>query len=97
MPSNVSLTGLGTEQLTVSSTSIGFASIPANAVRAYVRVRGANIFVENDGTAASTSAGLRVDDGSFIDLTDARYVLLSDFRFIRAVSTDATLDIMYYN
>mgnify|MGYP001597378137 FL=1 len=89
------LIGLGTEQLTVSTTSVGFASIPARAQRAYIRVDDANIFMENDGTAATSTAGMQVNSGSFIDLTDGVYDLIQ-FRFIREAGTDAALHINYY-
>ena len=96
MASNISLKGLGTEQLTVSTASIGFAAIPDNAHRAYMRVVDANLFFENDGSTVTTSLGTQVDNGSFIDLTDARYDL-ADWRFIRAAATDAVIHISYFN
>jgi hypothetical protein len=96
MVSMSTLKGLGTLPLTVSNISVGLPTIPDNSNRAYIRVRGANVHMENDASAATTSAGVRVDDGSFINLTDARYNL-SDFRFIRAGSVDATLDVSYFN
>ena len=92
----VAFVGRGTEQLTVSSTSVALASVPAGARRAMIRVNTAGVYVENDGTDASTSAGMLVDTDSFIDLTDGQYNLAS-FRFIREASTDARLDINYYD
>jgi hypothetical protein len=89
------LLGLGTEQLTVSSSSVGLASIPNAARKAMIRVRTAQVYQENDGTAAATNAGMAIDSGSFIDLTDGLYNL-SQFRWIRGGSVDATLDVNYF-
>lgn len=97
MATMINFTGLGTEQLVVSDTSVGFAALPAQAQYAMIRVRGANIFMENDGTPAAAGAGMQVDDGSFIDLTDGRYSVLANFQFIRAACTDATLDVSYFS
>ena len=95
MASNVTLIGLGDEQLTVSNTSVALASIPDGAHRAMIRVTDDAIFVANDATDAASGSGLEVAADSFIDLTDARYDLAS-FRFIRKTG-DAVLDILYYN
>ena len=93
--SNIGLDGLGTEKLTVSSSSVGFASIPTGAHRVIISVYVADIHMENDAGAATTN-DYKVLTGSHIDLTDNRYNL-SKFRFIRSGSSDATLYIQYYN
>tara|TARA_Y100000310_G_scaffold269219_1_gene282266 strand:- start:951 stop:1235 length:285 start_codon:yes stop_codon:yes gene_type:complete len=92
--SNILHTGLGTESLIVSSSSVGFASIPGQARRAYVRVATADVNFENDGGAATTSDTLLEADEK-LNLLDGLYQL-SDYRFIRNGSTDATLTISYY-
>jgi hypothetical protein len=94
--SNMVSKGLGTEVITVSSSSIPFTTIPGDAKRAYCRVDGADIHVENDGTAVTTTTGILVRDEETLDLTDHRYNLV-DFRFIRAASTDATVYVSYFN
>ena len=93
--SNIGLDGLGTEKLTVSSSSVGFASIPTGAHRVIISVSGADIHMENDAGAATTN-DYKILNGSQIDMTDFRFNL-SKFRFIRAGSDDATLYIQYYN
>jgi hypothetical protein len=93
--SNITIDGLGTEKLTVSSSSVALASIPTSAHRAIISVDVADIHMENDAGAATTN-DYKVQNGSHIDLTDNRYNL-SKFRFIRAGSSDATLYIQYYN
>ena len=96
MSSNITFRGLGDEQLTVSSSSLALASPPGNANRAMIRVRSANIFMASDATDASTTTGIQIDQDSIINLTDARY-RLTDFRFIRAASVDAVLDVLYFD
>jgi hypothetical protein len=94
--SKIAMVGRGTEQLTVAGTSVGLAAIPAGARRAMIRVNTAGVYVENDGTDASTSAGMLVNLDSFIDMTDGQYNL-SQYRFIQEASTSARLDINYYD
>ena len=93
--SNIGLDGLGTEKLTVSSSSVGFASIPTGAQRVIISVDVADIHMENDEGAATTN-DYKVLIGSHIDLTDNRYNL-GKFRFIRSGSADATLYIQYFD
>ena len=93
--SNIGLDGLGTEKLTVSSSSVGFASIPTGAHRVIISVSGADIHMENDAGAATTN-DFKILNGSQIDLTDNRHNL-KKFRFIRAGSADATLYIQYFD
>jgi hypothetical protein len=93
---SIPMVGRGTEQLTVAASSVALASVPAGAHRAMIRVNTAGVYVENDGTDASTSAGMLVNTDSFIDLTDGQYNL-GAFRFIREASVSARLDINYYD
>jgi len=94
--SNTILKGFGSPApLTVSSSSVALPSIPHEAHRATVRVTGADVHVENDATAATTNDFL-VRAEEVIHLTDNRFQL-TDYRFIRAASIDATLYISYTN
>jgi len=93
--SNIGLDGLGTEKLTVSSSSVALASVPTSAHRALISVDVADIHMENDAGAATTN-DYKVQNGSHIDFTDNRYNL-GKLRFIRSGSSDATLYIQYYN
>ena len=95
MGSHTSLRGRGTEQLTVSSSSVALASIPTGAKRALLVPRDAGVYVSNTGDAATTSMWLLSAD-SVLDLSDANYEL-SAFRFIRQASDDSTLHIMYFS
>tara|TARA_Y100000310_G_scaffold129649_1_gene128798 strand:+ start:5307 stop:5603 length:297 start_codon:yes stop_codon:yes gene_type:complete len=95
--SNLTRTGLGSDTLAVSSTSIGLASvanigIPNGAARATIFVTGAAIHMENDGSDATTSSQLVRAEGR-IHLEDGRYKL-NQFRFIRNAA-DATLYVSY--
>ena len=93
--SNIGLDGLGTEKLTVSRSSVAFASVPTSAHRAIIMVDVADIHMENDAGAATTN-DFKILNGSQIDLTDNRYNL-KKFRFIRSGSADATLYIQYFD
>lgn len=93
--SNTVLNGLGTESLTIAGTSVGFASIPSGAHRAWVAITTADVNYENDGGAATTSDTLVRADGA-LDLTTHVHQL-QNFRFIRNGSTSATATISYYD
>ncbi len=95
MVSHTSLRGRGTEQLTVSSSSVGLASIPTGAKRALIVPKTAGVYVNNDGNAATTSMWLLAAD-AVLDLSDANYEL-ANLRFLRESSTDSTLQIMYWS
>jgi hypothetical protein len=94
--SNIMLTGLGDEQLTVSSTgSLTLASIPHGAARVIMKLTDADIYMTNDAATASSSNGLLVREEAIINMTEGRYHL-NDLRFIRAGSVDAKLHVMYF-
>ena len=93
MVSQTMLNGLGTQQLTVSNTSVAM-TVPTSAQRALIFVDVDDVYMEVDDTDATTSNQLVVA-GTTINLTDARYKL-SRFRFIRRTN-DATLHISYYS
>ena len=95
MVSHTSLRGRGTEQLTVSSSSVALASIPTGAKRALLVPRDAGVYVSNTGDAATTSMWLLSAD-SVLDLSDAYYEL-AQLRFIREASADATLQVIYWS
>ena len=87
---------LGHEQLTVSSTAVGFADIPTpEPTRAHVAVEGADVRFRLDGatTAPTTSVGVIIRDGGA--KTFVGNDVLHNVKFIRDGSVDATLDIAY--
>jgi len=92
--SNILLNGQGSEKLTVSSSSIGLASIPSAGKRATIRVTGDAIHIENDGGAATTNDFL-IRAEEVVHFTDNRFNL-TKLRFIRN-SGDAVLYITYFN
>ena len=83
---------VGAEQLTVSSTSVPLASVPAGANYALIRVSAANVRWRGDGTDPSATVGMPqyVDDE--FELIGA----LGRYEFIRKDAADATLDVAYY-
>ena len=91
--SNSKLAGRGNQKLTVSTTSIGF-TVPLGANRAVLHVATADVFMEDDGTAAATTDAL-FPVGSVVDLTDYLYEL-ANFRFL-SNGVDAVLHIWFYN
>jgi hypothetical protein len=94
--SNLVSKGMGSPPtLSVSTVSVALPAIPSDAKRAVVRVTGADIHMENDGSAALTT-DLLVRAEEIIHLDDHRYNLV-DFRFIRNASVNATLYISYFN
>lgn len=91
---NTMIAGRGSQQLTVGATAVSM-TVPLGARRANILVQGADINMEVDGTAATTSDRL-VLDGSIIDMTQNLFEL-AQFSFIRNASVSATLHISYYN
>jgi hypothetical protein len=84
--------GVGYEQLTVSSTSIGLASIPQGANNVLIKVVTANVRLKNNGDAPTTSAGFPLTAGDIFEATCNP----ADLRFIRDDADDATLEVLYY-
>lgn len=93
--SNAVLKGLGHETLTVGATSVGFASIPANAARAFCIVDLADIRMSVDGSDALTTDP-PIFNRSTINLMSHRFQL-QDYRFIRDAGTSASLFIWYFD
>lgn len=92
--SNTLLTGRGTEQITVSTASIPFTNIPANATRALCHMSGADLNYENDGGDAATT-NMIVRNGQYLNLTLSRH-RLNLYRFIRNGSVDVTMTVQYF-
>ncbi len=85
------VTPLGFEQLAVSTTSVGFVSIPIGATKALIDVRSNAIRWRDDGVDPTATIGVQVD-------ADKQFWYegnLSEIEFIR-VSSDAALNISYY-
>jgi hypothetical protein len=82
----------GAEQLTVSSSAVGLASIPAGANKALIRVSTANIRWRGDGTNPTSSAGMP----QYVDDEFEIIGGLAAYKFIRSGASDATLDVAYY-
>lgn len=87
-------TPVGFEQRTVSTSAVGFASIPLQANKAIVVVEDATIRYREDGTNPTSSVGTKQFVNSTI-IIEGR-TRLTQFRAIRQGSTDALLSINYY-
>jgi len=94
-PKEYSDNPVGYEQKTVSSSAVGFASIPPDANKAIVVVEDANIRWREDGTNPTSSVGTKSFVGTTIILEGRDRI--SAFRAIRLSSTDAKLSANYYN
>jgi|TARA_Y100000310_G_C20158145_1_gene567832 uncharacterized membrane protein len=90
------LSGMGDEQVDVSSVGTKALTVPHGAVRAEIKVTLADIYMTADKATASSGNGTLVRNESRIDLTANRHQL-KDFRFIRAGGTDAKLYVTYFN
>ena len=87
--------GLGCERLTVSTTAVGFAHIPAQATWALIRVKtgtGAVCFTDDGATTPTASVGFELEIADILTYT----ANLSQFKAIRRDSADATLVVNYY-
>jgi len=82
------------ETITVSSTAKSL-TVPSGANCALMRVSDASIRFTVDASTPTASSGMLVLADEFINYTTAHG--LSLFRAIRVTSTDATLDVLYYN
>jgi len=83
---------LGYEKLTVSSSAVGFASIPTGATMAYIQCRSNPVRVRADGSAVTASNGLTILAEGDMYLRGA--ATLANASFIRTGS-DATLVVHY--
>ena len=84
---------VGFEQLTVSLTGVGL-TVPLKANSAIIQIDNAHIRWRDDGTDPTTSTGMLVYQSNYITIeSKAR---LTAIKFIRTASTDAKLNISYY-
>ena len=89
------LTGLGSERLTVDDTSggVALASIPAGATTALMRAKTAAICFTDDGvTAPTSSVGMELEVGEILEYNGQ----LHAFKAIRRDAASATLIVSYY-
>ena len=85
---------VGFEQLTVSSTAVGLASIPANANKVIATVEDATLRYRDDGTNPTSTVGLKVFTAGTIILNSRDS--LDNFKAIRTGGTNSELNISYY-
>lgn len=85
---------LGHIQMTISTASIPFTSIPRGASLAVIQCGATNgIRFRDDGTAPTSAIGLQIR-------ADTNYEYdgnLNAIRFIRSGGADATIDIAFYD
>jgi hypothetical protein len=90
----------GYEDLTVTDTAGGLASVPGGGTsRALIYVGGAPIRFRSDGTAPTATVGMFVPAGNYIDWTadsNGYTSLINKASFIRTTGTSATLRVMYF-
>ncbi len=87
------MANIGYEKLAVADSSIGLASVPSMATRAYIQCDTAAVRFRYDGTAPTTAEGtLIAADGS---VTLKGEDVLGSVRFIRTTSTSASLKVAY--
>ena len=92
---NPSKQTVGYEDITVSTTAIGFTAAEiSSAVAAEVWVEGDAVRFRTDGTDPTSSVGHQLDVGDVMFVDNASD--LASIRFIR-VTTDATLRVSYYS
>jgi len=85
---------LGFEQLAVSNTAIGLASIPEKANKAVMTVEDGTLRYRDDGTAPTATVGLKVFVGGTIILNGRDSI--QKFLAIRQGTTDSELNVSYY-
>ena len=95
------LTQVGQQTLTVSTTSIGL-TIPTGIApsHAIIQVTVANIRWRADETDPTTSAGIIVAAGSNIEFMDPLFNyegIIRNIEFIRDDAADATLEIAFFS
>ena len=94
LPTTVAgLPGIGHDTLTVSSSAVGLANIPTNAIGAMITVEDADIRYWIDGSDPTTAEGHLAYKDDVIKLSHPDQV--AKFRAL-AVSSDAKLQITYY-
>ena len=87
------MANIGYEKLAVADSSIGLASVPSMATRAYIQCDTAAVRFRYDGTAPTTAEGtLIAADGS---VTLKGEDVLGSVRFIRTTGTSASLKVAY--
>lgn len=84
---------LASETLTVSSTAVALAAIPAEANHAEVHVWDADVSLRLDGSAPTSTVGIRQANGQTFEL-EGRQELIN-FQAIRLAATDARLYVEY--
>ena len=89
------LTGLGSERLTMDDTAggVALADIPNGATHALMRAKTAAICFTDDGeTAPTTSVGMELEAGEILEYDGQ----LHSFKAIRRDGASATLIVNYY-
>lgn len=88
---------LGVETLTISSTAVGLADIPAGATHALVTLEGGDVRFWEDGTTPTAVGDFSTDTGLlFITGNSAELTNLSTLLFIKASGeADARLQVSY--
>ena len=84
----------GYEQLAVTGTAGGFASVPDGADKAIIVVLNSDIRWRDDGTVPTASVGVFWQRRSYFELTGRSSI--NAFRAIRTASPNAELNISYY-
>lgn len=82
---------LGYEQEAVSTSGTSTLTPPDGASFAVIQAEGCNVRYRADGTAPTTSVGMRLDDGKDMMFTGT----LGDIEFI-AVSGSGVVNVAYY-
>ena len=87
------MANIGYEKLAVADSSVGLASVPSMATRAYIQCDTAAVRFRYDGTNPTTAEGtLIAADGS---ITLRGEDILDSVRFIRTTSTSASFKVAY--
>lgn len=84
----------GDEIVTVSSSAVGLAAVPAGANYVQIRVVGADVRMRGGGTDPTAAAGQLLKSGEVFEWP-GKPEELALLKFI-AVSADASLDVAYY-
>lgn len=85
----------GYEQLTVSTTAVALASIPAGASRAIVMVEAQPMRYREDAVNPTASVGVLCVAATRFELESRKAI--EGFRAIRSGGTDSVLSVLYYN
>lgn len=88
------LTSLGYEQLTVSTTAVALASVPARARRALVVLDATNgVRWRDDGGNPTAAIGMPLAGGGVLEFEG----VLASLRLIRSGGADAVANVTYYD